>query len=261
MNLKIKGVRQGYGDVEVLKGVNMSASTGEVVALLGPNGSGKSTLIKTVAGILRPRSGSVTVDGQDVLKMEPSDMARVLGYVPQHFHYMPYTTVLETVLIGRRPYMQWSASDQDLEVVERALETMQILDLAERNVNELSGGQRQRVFIARALTQSPRFYLFDEPTSSLDLKYQLETMMTMRELVCREGAGMIIALHDLNLALRYADKAVMIKDGTVYCSGRPDDVITEGTIREVYGVEATIAENERGKFILPYGPVARRATV
>jgi len=261
MRLEVKGLHQGYGDLEILHGIDLFTETGEVLALLGPNGSGKSTLVKTITGIMKPRAGAITVDGQDVMRMEPSEMAKVLGYVPQHFHYMPYTTVLETVLIGRRPYMQWSASDQDLEAVEHALKTMQILDLAEKNVNELSGGQKQRVFIARALTQSPKFYLFDEPTSSLDLKYQLETMMTMHELVRRQGAGMVVALHDLNLALRYADRAVMIKDGKVHRSGTPDEVINPRTIEEVYGVEAVITENERGKFILPYGPVDRKATI
>jgi iron complex transport system ATP-binding protein len=261
MKLELESIHQGYGNINVLKGIDLYADAGEVLALLGPNGSGKSTLIKTIAGILRPRSGRILVGDKDVLGLEPAEMAKMVGYVPQYFSFMPFTTVLDTVLIGRRPYMQWSASDEDLKVVERALDIMQISDLIEKNVNELSGGQRQRVFIARALTQSPRFYLFDEPTSSLDLRYQLETMDTMRKLVHKEGVGMLIALHDLNLALRYADKAVMIKNGSVHACGRPDEVITEETIKEVYGVEATITHNEHGRFILPYGSVFGGPTV
>lgn len=261
MKLELKSIHQGYGRVKVLNGVDLFAEAGEVLALLGPNGSGKSTLIRTIAGILKPVSGRILVGGQDVLGLEPAEMAKVIGYVPQHFNFMPFTTVLDTVLIGRRPYMQWSASEEDLDVVERALSIMQISDLVEKNVNELSGGQRQRVFIARALTQSPMFYLFDEPTSSLDLRYQLETMDTMRKLVHKEGSGMVIALHDLNLALRYADKAVMIKGGNVHICGHPDEVITEETIKEVYGVEATITQNDHGRFILPYGSVFGGPTI
>ena len=132
---------------------------------------------------------------------------KLIGYVPQSFNYASFTTVLDTVLIGRRPYVQWSYSDEDLDMASKALETMNIINLRDKFINELSGGQRQRVFIARALTQDPHFYLFDEPTSSLDLRHQLRTMKIMRKLV-RSEAGMIIATHDLNLVLRYADRVV-----------------------------------------------------
>jgi iron complex transport system ATP-binding protein len=178
----------------------------------------------------------------------------MIGYVPQYFHYTPFTTVLDTVLIGRRPYMSWSVSDDDLNIVDSALSIMSITDLSDRFVNELSGGQRQRVFIARALAQDPSFFLFDEPTSSLDLRHQLETVLTMQNIVRKDDSGMIIALHDLNLALRYTDKVLMLKDGEMYAYGTPDNVLTVESVRDVYGVNSEIVENEQGKFILSYAP-------
>ncbi len=132
--------------------------------------------------------------------------------------------------------------------------TMNIADLSDRFVNELSGGQRQRVFIARALAQDPSFFLFDEPTSSLDLRHQLETVATMREIVRRENSGMIIALHDLNLALRYTDKVLLLKDGEMYAYGTPEEVLTTESVRDVYGVDAEFVENAKGRFILSYAP-------
>lgn len=254
MNITASAVHQKYGSTPVLCDISFAANAGEVVALLGPNGSGKSTLIKTLAGILPPAGGTVSINGTRADTIDPADRAKLIGYVPQYFHYTPFTTVLETVLIGRRPYLNWSVTDADLAVVDDALTTMSITDLAGRFVNELSGGQRQRVFIARTLAQQPAFYLFDEPTSSLDLRHQLETAATMRQIVRQKNAGLIIALHDLNLALGYADKVLMLKDGRTYAWGTPRDVLTEEAVRDVYGVCAEVVENEHGRFILSYAP-------
>lgn len=254
MNISVDSVSQKYGSHAVLKNISFEAKSGEVLALLGPNGSGKSTLIKTIADILTPAGGSITIDGADVQKIDRIDRAKMIGYVPQYFHYTPFTTVLDTVLIGRRPYMSWSVSDDDLAAVDQAMATMNITDLSDRVVNELSGGQRQRVFIARALAQDPNFFLFDEPTSSLDLRHQLETVSTMRDIVRKDNSGMIIALHDLNLALRYTDKVLLLKDGEMYDHGAPADVLTPKSLRDVYGVDAEFVENAQGRFILSYAP-------
>ncbi|HJJ34287.1 MULTISPECIES: ABC transporter ATP-binding protein [Methanocorpusculum] len=254
MNISVDSVSQKYGSHAVLKNISFEAKSGEVLALLGPNGSGKSTLIKTIADILTPAGGSITIDGADVQKIDRIDRAKMIGYVPQYFHYTPFTTVLDTVLIGRRPYMSWSVSDDDLAAVDQAMATMNITDLSDRFVNELSGGQRQRVFIARALAQDPNFFLFDEPTSSLDLRHQLETVSTMRDIVRKDNSGMIIALHDLNLALRYTDKVLLLKDGEMYDHGAPADVLTPKSLRDVYGVDAEFVENAQGRFILSYAP-------
>lgn len=261
MRLAVESVQQGYGSTNVLSDVSFTVLSGEVVALLGPNGSGKSTLIKTICSLMPPKAGRVTIDGLDVSDLKPMERARLIGYVPQNIQYAPFTTVLDTVLIGRRPYMQWTYSEADLKCASRALETMNIMDLRDRYINELSGGQRQRVFIARTLTQNPRFYLFDEPTSSLDLRYQLRSMKIMRDVVLREGCGMVIAMHDLNLALRYTDKILLLKDQGLYAYGRPEEVLTSDAIHDVYGVESFIVRNDRGLFILPYESSDENASV
>ncbi|HJK78010.1 MAG TPA: ABC transporter ATP-binding protein [Methanocorpusculum sp.] len=254
MRIETEAVAQKYGSVPILHDISFTADAGEVVALLGPNGSGKSTLIKTIADILPPASGKVLIDGVDASAIDPIDRAKLIGYVPQYFHYTPLTTVLDTVLIGRRPYMSWSVTEEDLAAVDKSLAAMHVTDLAGRFVNELSGGQRQRVFIARTLAQQPAFYLFDEPTSSLDLRHQLETVSTMQRIVHEENSCMIIALHDLNLALRYTDKVVMLKCGRIHACGTPEEVLTEEAVRDVYGVCAEVVENSHGKFILSYAP-------
>ncbi|MDR0439178.1 MAG: ABC transporter ATP-binding protein [Methanocalculaceae archaeon] len=252
MNIDVVSVSQKYGNLPILHDISFTADSGEVVALLGPNGSGKSTLIKTIANIFPPASGKILIDGVDAVAIDPIDRAKLIGYVPQYFHFTPFTTVLDTVLIGRRPYMSWVVTDDDLAVVDKSLATMYVSDFAGRFVNELSGGQLQRVFIARTLAQQPMIYLFDEPTSSLDLRYQLKIVSAMQQIVHDEKSCMLIALHDLNLAMRYADKVVVLKDGKIYACGTPDEVLTEETIRVVYGVCAEIVENSHGKFVFSY---------
>ena len=252
MKIDVMNLVHNYSTYKVLKDVSFSVDSGEVVSLLGPNGCGKSTTIKIISSLFKPVSGKIKIDGRSIDEIDPVDRAKLNGYVPQYFTYSSYTTVLETVLIGRTPYMSWSVSDEDLAAVDYALRCMNIRDLAERQINELSGGQRQRVFIARAIAQKPVFYLFDEPTSSLDLRYQIDTLTTMRDIIRRDNSGMIVALHDLNLALRYTDKVVLISNGEVYDAGRPADVLTPKAIFEVYGVKAEIIENDKGRFVLAY---------
>ena len=255
MNIRVESLSQNYGKRTVLHDISFSAESGKITALLGQNGSGKSTLIKTIADVMPCPAETVFANGADITTVHKSERAKMIGYVPQYFHYTAFTTVLDTVLLGRRPYMNWSVSEEDLQTVDNALAMMNISDLSGRYINELSGGQRQRVFIARAIAQNPVFYLFDEPTSSLDLKYQLETMAVMQKIVRKNGSGMIVALHDLNLALKYADYAVLLKDGRIYAQGTPEDVITSKAVADVYGVESERIECENGMFIHSYAPI------
>ncbi len=254
MKVSVEHLTQAYGSHTVLDDISFSTESGKVTALLGPNGSGKSTLIKTIADILPLGKGRILVDDTDIATVSKTDRAKMFGYVPQYFHYTAFTSVLDTVLVGRRPYMSWSVSEEDLLAVDTALSTMHIEDIAHRFINELSGGQRQRVFIARALAQNPDFYLFDEPTSSLDLRHQLETLAVMQNVVHENNSGMIVALHDLNLALHYADTVVLLKDGQIYAMGNPVDVLTVEAVRDVYGVESEIVTRETGRFILSHKP-------
>ena len=172
MELVLQDVTTAYGDKIALLNVSLKVTPGHIVALVGPNGSGKSTMIKTIATILKARSGTITIDGSDIYRIDPIDLASRIGYVPQQYTYTLYSTVFETVLLGRRPYIKWTVSEEELSRVQLALEEVDMAESAGRFMDQLSGGERQKVFIARALAQDPALYLFDEPTSALDIRHQ-----------------------------------------------------------------------------------------
>jgi iron complex transport system ATP-binding protein len=252
MRLTIEGLSQGYEGKTIIHDIDMEANSGEVVTLLGPNGAGKSTLIKTICNVMRPKSGSVRIDGREVSDIDKKEYAKLIGYVPQTAVFFGSATVYDSVLIGRRPYVKWSYTRADIEAAADAMIRMKIDDLYDRPIHRLSGGQRQRVTLARALAQAPSFYVFDEPTSALDLRNQLDTLKVMRQVINDTGACMIIAMHDLNLAYRYSDKVLVLKDGTVYGFGDTEEIITPQMIKDVYGVDAEIVEGSKGKFIHSY---------
>ncbi|MCK9591341.1 MAG: ABC transporter ATP-binding protein [Methanoregula sp.] len=251
MELVLRDVTTTYGDSVALSNVSFRVSPGQIVAVVGPNGSGKSTLIKTIATILKARSGTITIDESDIYQIDPIDLASRIGYVPQQYTYTLYSTVFETVLLGRRPYIKWTVSEEELSRVQQALEDVDMEGSAGRFMDQLSGGERQKVFIARALAQDPALYLFDEPTSALDIRHQLGVMETLKKITMKGAASVVIALHDLNLAFRYADTVMILQNGAVAGIGRPKDVLDPDCIRAVYGVEIRIVENEFGQFLLP----------
>jgi len=252
MELIVEGVCKEFDKRRVLDNISFSLSDGKILALVGPNGSGKSTLIKSITLIHEPTTGSITIDGDEVRKIDPIDLATKIGYVPQSFSYTLYSTVFETVLLGRRRYIKWSVSDEELSRVQQSLDALDIGLMAGHFMDQLSGGERQKVFIARALAQDPSLYLFDEPTSALDIRYQIEVMETMRQITWQQRTAMIIAVHDLNLAYRYADTVLVLSQGQMVGYGKPEDILTPECIREVYGVDSFKLENELGKFIIPY---------
>jgi iron complex transport system ATP-binding protein len=251
MELVLRDVTTAYGESVAIKDVSFSVSPGQIVALVGPNGSGKSTLIKTIATILKARSGTITIDGSDIYRIDPIDLASRIGYVPQQYTYTLYSTVFETVLLGRRPYIKWIVSEDELSRVQLALEEVGMAGSAGRFMDQLSGGERQKVFIARALAQDPALYLFDEPTSALDIRHQLGVMETLKKITMERHVSVIIAVHDLNLAYRYADTVMILQAGAIAGLGKPKDVLDPDRIRAVYGVEIRIVENEFGQFLLP----------
>lgn len=251
MELVLQDVTTAYGDKIALLNVSLRVTPGHIVALVGPNGSGKSTMIKTIATILKARSGTITVDGSDIYRIDPINLASRIGYVPQQYTYTLYSTVFETVLLGRRPYIKWTVSEEELSRVQLALEEVDMAESAGRFMDQLSGGERQKVFIARALAQDPALYLFDEPTSALDIRHQLGVMATLKKITMEHKSSVVIALHDLNLAFRYADTVMILQNGAVAGLGKPKDVLDPDRIRAVYGVEIRIVENEFGQFLLP----------
>ena len=252
MKLTIDGLSQGYEGKTIIHDIDFEANSGEVVTLLGPNGAGKSTLIKTICNVMRPKSGTVFIDGRNISDIDKKEYAKLIGYVPQTAVFFGSSTVYDSVLIGRRPYVKWSYTHEDIQAAADAMIRMKIDDLYDRPIHRLSGGQRQRVTLARALAQAPSFYVFDEPTSALDLRNQLDTLKVMRQVINDTGACMIVAMHDLNLAYRYSDKVMVLSKGTVYGFGNTEDIITPQMIKDVYGVDAEIVEGSKGKFIHSY---------
>lgn len=256
MELTADHLVKKYGDKTILEDVSCTVSAGEILALVGPNGSGKSTLIKILANLLSATSGTVSFGGRNISEYETTELARIIGYVPQYFTFTTYATVLETVLIGRRPYLGWSVSDEELGIVQQAMDTLGISLYARSYLDELSGGERQRVFIARAVAQDPRVYLFDEPTSSLDIRHQIEVLETMKRITRQKKASLVIAVHDLNLAFRFADEVLILSNGRIRGYGPPADVLVPGIIRDVYGVEMIEVESPYGTYLVPGNPVS-----
>ncbi|MGQ9693855.1 MAG: ABC transporter ATP-binding protein [Thermodesulfobacteriota bacterium] len=238
MTIAVEGLKFNYSHHPVLQGVSFHLPKSQVLAILGVNGAGKTTLLKCLNKILNPQKGSILVDGRDIRQMSRNDVAKILGYVPQRFPEESLT-VFDAVLLGRKPYIRWAATERDYQVVEKVLKLMHLQELALRPLSELSGGEAQKVVIARALAQEPRLLLLDEPVSNLDLKNQIEVMSLIHQVVKTQELSVIMAIHDLNLALRYADLFLLLKDGRVHTFAGPE-AITPQVINEVYGVKVTL---------------------
>lgn len=238
MILEVNGVEFRYRSKEVLRDIRFHLDRNEVLAILGPNGVGKTTLLKCMNAILKPKSGTILIEKEDVLKLEQIEIARRLGYVPQRCE-CARLTAFDAILLGRMPHIKWNITTEDVMLVEATIKRLDLEDFALRYIDELSGGELQKVGIARALAQNPKLLLLDEPTSSLDLRNQLDILEIVRDVVRKEDVSAIMTMHDLNLAFRYADKFLFLKNGTIFAAGSISDVTPE-IIREVYGVPVTI---------------------
>ncbi|RPH61219.1 MAG: heme ABC transporter ATP-binding protein [Chloroflexi bacterium] len=240
--LQIQNLTVHYGQRRALNNVSLNVQKGELMALLGPNGSGKSTLIRALSGVQRATSGSLSLFGHPLNGLTPTERARLMAVVPQALTMPPAFTVWETVLLGRTPYLnflgQISARDED--IARRALEKADALHLADRLVGELSGGEQQRVLLARALAQATPVLLLDEPTTHLDLQHQLCLLELVRHLAHDENLTVLVALHDLNLAARYADRVALIVRGELKATGTPKQVLSPELISQVYQVPVQV---------------------
>lgn len=246
--LEIKGLSFAYEtDKSVLRGVDLSLGDGQVGILLGRNGAGKSTLLKIITGVLRPSSGSVLFDGQDLLAMTRRERASLVAYVPQQIDFGDLT-VYQTILTGRVSYYGIKPSKADLDVVERVISEMNLGDVSCRNVQELSGGERQKVAIARALAQEPRVLVFDEPTGNLDIANELLIIREARKIAHLKNITVFSSIHDLNQAMVFGDSFFFMKEGAIKFSGA-SEVFSPEVIRDVYGVEAALVENDGKRFI------------
>ncbi len=246
LNLTINKLSFSYAGRSVLKDLNLSVNMGEVLSIVGPNGSGKSTFLKCVNRVLKVNQNTVFVDGNDVSKLDLKALSKILGYVPQSSSSAFPFTVFEMVLMGRKPYIGWSLSQKDTDIVAEVMDFIGIGAFADRPFNELSGGEQQKVIIARALAQQPQFLLLDEPTSSLDIRHQLEILCILKSLIQNKNCSVIMAMHDLNLATRFSDVMVLLKDGKVFAAGSPKEVLTEANITEVYRVRCKVTDSFLG---------------
>jgi iron complex transport system ATP-binding protein len=259
MILKVQDVVFRYSSTTILNEVSLELNKSEILGIIGPNGAGKSTLIRCINKILHPQDGLITLDGNSIGDMTHMEIAKSIAYVPQNSSNPFPATVFDTILMGRRPHSGWRSSPSDLKKALEILELVGITDLAMRDFTELSGGQQQKVVLARALAQESKALLLDEPTSNLDIRQQLETMDIVRSLVQARGISSIMAIHDLNLAARYADRILMLKKGSIFQVGDPFSVLTVENVREVYGVESVIKEEDGRPYIVPKYPMKRHA--
>ncbi|WP_139979915.1 ABC transporter ATP-binding protein [Nocardioides litoris] len=236
------GLAAGHGRTTVVPALDLAVEAGTVTALVGPNGSGKSTLLMTLARVLPPRGGRVLLDGEPITARSSVEVARRLGVLPQTAVVPAGATVREVVEQGRYPQLgPWAMMRRrDDSVMERALRLTGLLDLADRRLDSLSGGERQRAWIAMTLAQQTGILLLDEPTTYLDVRHQIDLMRLVRGLCDEHGITVVMVLHDLNQAARYADRLVALRDGTVRADGPPTAVLTPPVLREVFDVDAVV---------------------
>lgn len=234
----------------VLKDVSFDIGDGQCVGILGNNGTGKSTLLKCIVRINYAHGSNVYVDGNNVFKMSGGEMAQYISYVPQRSETVNMT-VFDSVLLGRKPYIKWDATQDDYRIVSKIIHEMGLDDFALRNVSQLSGGEVQKVMIARALAQKPRFLLLDEPTSDLDPNNKHEVLDIVKNAAKKHNICVALVIHDLNLAMRYCDMFLFIKDSKVYSYGGIETV-TEETISEVYRMDVEIIEHRGRKVVVPH---------
>jgi iron complex transport system ATP-binding protein len=249
MIMEVNGVEFNYKSKEVLKDIEFHVEKNEIMSILGPNGVGKTTLLKCVNAILKPKSGAILIENEDVLKLEQREIARRLGYVAQKSE-TARLTAFDAILLGRIPHMRWSVSAEDIMTVEATIKKLNLEDIALQYIDEMSGGELQKVCIARAIAQDPNILLLDEPTSNLDLKNQISILRIIREVVKKENVSAIMTMHDLNHALRYSDKFIFLKEGTIFAAGEITEVTPE-MIAEVYGVKVAIENYGNVPVVIP----------
>ena len=246
--LNIENLHFSYGgSTDVLRGADLELSQGEVGILLGKNGSGKTTLFKSLLGLVKPQKGSITFQGENLLKLNRLQRARRIGYVPQDIQFGALT-VFDSVLMGRISYFGIRAGKEDYEAVEKLLADMGLLELAHRNVEELSGGERQKIAIARAMAQEPQMMVFDEPTGNLDIANEQLIIREAKKLAKEKNIAILASLHDLNQALALGDKFFFLKDGIVkYAGGR--EVFTPEVIKDIFDANVELLEKD-GRLVI-----------
>ena len=255
--LQTKNLHAGYEQKLILNDVNISIPQNKISIIIGANGCGKSTLLKTMARLIKPARGEVVLDGKSIHQMPPKQLAKTLGLLPQSPVVPEGISVADLVGRGRFPHQTLfgSWSKKDYEAVAEALEMMNITEFADRNIDELSGGQRQRVWIAMALAQQTDILFLDEPTTYLDITYQVEILDLLTDLNKKYGTTIVMVLHDINLSARYADYLFTMKEGQLIAEGAPEDIVTSELIKETFNLECAVITDpvSHTPLILPIG--------
>ena len=249
MKIIVDALSYSYKEVEALKEICFSLHSGDFVTIVGPNGSGKSTLLKCMDSILTYKEGSIKLDDEEIIKIPVNFLARKIAYVPQNEENMMSNTVFDTVMLGRKPHITWHIREEDIRIVSDILHRFDLSDLAMRDINTLSGGQRKRVFIARALCQQPDILLLDEPTANLDLYHQSEIMDYLTELAI-EGLIIVVTVHDINMALQYCNKAIMLDKGRLFANGGKE-IFSKENIDRLFKTEVRVIRQDDQIFIVP----------
>ncbi|MGN0097877.1 MAG: ABC transporter ATP-binding protein [Candidatus Methanomethylophilaceae archaeon] len=248
--IDVKDLRFSYrSGTEVLKGISFQSEENTVISILGPNGTGKTTFLKCMCGLQSPTSGSITIDGVDVSKLHGREMAKKIGYVPQSTP-VSRMSVFDSILIGRKPYIDWAASQEDLDKVSNVIDSLGMSHLSLKYLDEISGGEFQKAQIARAIVQEPAVIILDEPTNNLDISNQHKTMHMIMDAVRSRNVCTIMTMHDINLAVHYSDKFLFLKDGVVRAYGGPE-IITSELIYDVYGLETEIITHRGVPIVVP----------
>lgn len=246
--IEARAVKLGYGGKVIVPKIDLRVDKPEVISIIGPNGSGKSTLLKALSRLLAPVGGSVLLDGKDIHRLPPREVAKVMAILPQTVQAPGDMTVCDLVAHGRMPYKRMfeQLADADRDCIGAALEATGMQGLQHRRLDSLSGGERQRAWLAMALAQQPRLLLLDEPTTYLDIHHQLEFMKLVRKFHQDMQLTVIMVLHDLNHAARFSQRIIAVKDGLVFADGSVREIFTAENLRALYGVETTVMTIEQG---------------
>ncbi|MGC8663269.1 MAG: ABC transporter ATP-binding protein [Thermoplasmata archaeon] len=252
--IEINDLVFSYNRNLILNKISFKVEDAEILGILGPNGSGKTTLLNVINGILKKDGGEILIKGKKIEKYSRKELARIMGVVPQDMVPAFDFSVFEIVSMGRYPHLgiMEPLSTKDEKIIFDALKKTGTFDLKNKSIREISGGERQRVFIARAIAQDPEMILLDEPTSNLDIRYQIEILEIIEQMRSR-GKTILMSMHDVNLAIRYCTKIALIHNGEILAFGEPEEVINENSIEIAYGIKGKIVRNGGNKiaYILP----------
>jgi iron complex transport system ATP-binding protein len=250
MIMNVRGIEFSFNSHKILRDVSLSVNAHDVLAILGPNGVGKTTLLRCLNAILTPGAGAVLINGDDLFLLDRTAIARRIAHVPQRAE-PGRISVFDAVLLGRKPHIRWDVTGRDLTLVQSILERLDLSSLSLRSIDQISGGELQKVVIARALVQEPRVLLLDEPTSSLDLRNQIDILTLINQIAREHSIAALMTMHDLNLAVRFATKFVLMKEGQIHAAGGTE-TITPEIIQDVYHVPVSVIQMHGKPVIVPF---------